>query len=62
MGKGERIAIAFIGLLVAAFGAWLALDEFIRRGVNPDLAAGYAVIVFLAILGAFGLIAVRVRL
>lgn len=62
MGKEERIAIAFIGLLVAAFGAWLAFDSFLERGVNPDLAAGYAVVIFIVILGAFGLIAVKVRL
>jgi len=40
MGKEEKIAIAFIGLLVTAFGAWLAFDSFLERGVNPDLAEG----------------------
>jgi len=62
MGKEEKIGIAFLALIVAGFGSWLALDEFIKRGVNPDLAAGYAVAIFLAILGAFGVIAVKAHL
>jgi hypothetical protein len=62
MGKGEKLAIAIIGLLAAAIGAWKAFDYFVQNGVGPDFAAGYAVVVFALVLGAFGLIAVRVDL
>lgn len=60
--KEEKLAIVFLGLIVAAFGAWIAFGSFIEQGVDPNLAAGYAVTIFIVILGAFGLIAVKVHL
>lgn len=62
LGKEEKLAFAIFGIIVAAIGAWLSFDYFIENGVNPDLAAGYAVAIFALILGAFGLIAVSVDL
>lgn len=62
MGKEEKLVIAIFGLMVAAIGAWVAFDYFIENGVTPDIAAGYAVAIFALILGAFGVIAVRVNL
>jgi hypothetical protein len=62
LGKEEKLVFAFFGIIVAAIGAWLSFDYFTANGVNPDLAAGYAVAIFALILGAFGLIAVRVDL
>ena len=62
MGKEEKLVIAIIGLIGAAIGAWKAFDYFIQNGVSPDFAAGYAVAIFALVLGAFGLIAVRVDL
>lgn len=62
MGREERIVVALLGILVAGIAAWLAFDYFTEHGVQPDLAGGYAVAIFLAVLGAFGLIAVRARL
>ena len=54
--------VLLVGLLIAAIGAWASFNEFIGAGVKPDLAAGYAVAIFALILGAFGLIVVRVNL
>jgi len=62
LGKEEKLVFAFFGIIVAAIGAWLSFDYFTENGVNPDLAAGYVVAIFALILGAFGLIAVRVYL
>jgi hypothetical protein len=62
MGKEERIVVAFIGIIVAGIGAKLTFDYFAERGVQPDIAGAYAIVIFLAILGAFGLIAVSARL
>ena len=62
MGKEEKLVLAMFGLMIAAIGAWLSFDYFTKNAVEPNIAAGYAVIIFLAVLGAFGLIAVRVDL
>lgn len=43
-------------------GAGIAWGAFLNGGVTPDVAAGLSVAVFALILGAFGLIAVRVNL
>ena len=62
MGKEERILVAIFGIIVAGIAAKLAFDYFAERGVQPDIAGGYAIVIFLAVLGAFGLIAVSARL
>lgn len=62
MGKEEKLAIAFCGIITAAIGLWLAFGYFKDNGVEPNFAAVYAVVIFLAILAAFGLIAFKVDL
>lgn len=61
-GSEEKIVLAVFGIIVAEIAAWLAFDYFTEHGVQPDLAGGYAVAIFLAVLGAFGLIAVKAML
>ena len=58
----ERIALAFVGIIVASIASYSFFNYFIERGVQPDIAGGYAIAVFLAVLGAFGLIAVKARI
>jgi len=60
--REERVAIAFFAILVAGFASYLAFNGFLENGVEPNLAAGYAVVVFIAVLGAFGVIAVKANL
>ena len=62
MRREERIAVALFALVTAAITSWLAFDEFIRREVSPDIAAVCAVIIFIAVLGAFGVITVKAKL
>ena len=62
MGKGEKLAVILLGLFVAFLALWLSNNYFISTGVAPEIAAGYSIIVFLGVLGAFGLIAFKVNL
>jgi hypothetical protein len=62
MRRDEKIVLIILALVCAGIGAGIAFNSFMRSGVQPDMAAGYSVVIFLAILGAFGLIAVSVRL
>lgn len=57
-----RVIIAFIGIVVGYLISSAAYTNFISTGVTPDVASGYSVGIFALVLGAFGLIAVRVRL
>jgi hypothetical protein len=52
----------FLGLFFAAIRAAVSWSTFINGNVSPDVAAGLTVATFALILGAFGLIAVRVNL
>jgi hypothetical protein len=52
----------FLGLLFASIGAAFSWGTFINGNVSPDVAAGLTVATFALILGAFGLIAVKVTL
>ena len=62
MRKEERFVLALFGVVIAGIVAVLAFDYFTEHGVQPDIAGGYAIVIFLAVLGAFGLIAVRASL
>jgi uncharacterized membrane protein (DUF485 family) len=62
MGKGEKLAVILLGLFIAFVALYYSNDYFISTGVAPEIAAGYSLIVFLGVLGAFGLVAVRVDL
>ena len=65
MSRGaERVAVkvilALFGVLTGWTAASYAFGYFITNGVTSDYATGYSIIVFLAVLGAFGLIEVLV--
>ena len=55
------IILVLIGVLIGWTAASYAFMYFIRNGVASDCATGYSIIVFLAGLGAFGLIAFKVK-
>ena len=57
-----RFILVLLGVLVGWTAASYAFMYFIRNGVASDYATGYSIIVFLAVLGAFGLIAFKVNL
>jgi hypothetical protein len=57
-----RIILALLGILIGWAAASYAFMYFIDNGVTSDYAAGYSIIVFLAFLGAFGLVAFKVNL
>lgn len=66
MNKDEKTIVRFV---IALFGVALgyvistkSYTYFIETGVTPDIAVGAAIAIFALILGAFGLIAVRVNL
>ena len=61
MSKEEDIILAIIGIIAGGIGAKLGFDYFLENGVQPDIAGAYAITIFLAVLGAFGLIAFSVR-
>jgi hypothetical protein len=64
--EAERTAVRVILALAGVFAGWTAASYafmyFIGNGVTSDYATGYSIIVWLAVLGAFGLIAVKVNL
>ena len=62
MGKAEKLVVVFIGLFVAFIALWQSNEYFIETGVPPETAGIYSIIVFLAVLGSFGLIAFKVKL
>jgi hypothetical protein len=60
--KAERVAIALFGLLIAFAALYYSNQYFLSLRITPQVAVGYSLIVFVCVLGAFGLIAVSVRL
>lgn len=56
-----KIFLVLLGVLTGWTAASYAFVYFIENGVTSDVATGYSIIVFLAVLGAFGLIAFKVR-
>jgi hypothetical protein len=63
---GKRVALKIILALIGVLTGWAAASYafiyFIANGVASDYAEGYCIIVFLAVLGAFGLTAFKVNL
>jgi len=66
LNSNERFFFRFI---IALFGVVLgygiqqkAYEYFIETGVTPDVAVGGSIAIFALVLGAFGLIAVKVNL
>lgn len=66
LNKDERLVVRFF---IALFGVFLgyviqqkAYAYFIETGVTPDVAVGGSIAIFALVLGAFGLIAVKVSL
>ena len=57
-----RVILALLGVLAGWAVASYSFMYFIGNGVTSDYAAGYSIIAFLAVLGAFGLIAFKVNL
>jgi len=62
MAKGERVLLALFAIFMAAIAAYVAFYAFLEEGVEPNVAAGLTVVIIIAILGAFGVIAVRARI
>jgi len=56
-----KIILVLLGVLVGWTVASYAFMYFIGNGVASDYATGYSIIVWLAVLGAFGLIAFKVK-
>jgi hypothetical protein len=60
-GAVVRIILVLLGVLTGWTAASYAFMYFIRNGVASDYATGYSIIVWLAVLGAFGLIALKAK-
>jgi hypothetical protein len=56
-----KIILVLLGVLTGWTAASYAFMYFIRNGVASDYATGYSIILWLAVLGAFGLIAFKVK-
>jgi hypothetical protein len=56
-----KIILVLLGVLVGWTVASYAFIYFTGNGVASDYATGYSIILWLAILGAFGLIAFKVK-
>ncbi|MDH5745059.1 MAG: hypothetical protein OEZ52_16075 [Candidatus Aminicenantes bacterium] len=60
-GTALKIILVLLGVLVGWTVASYAFTYFIRYGVASDYATGYSIILWLAVFGAFGLIAFKVK-
>jgi hypothetical protein len=56
-----KIILVLLGVLVGWTVAAYAFIYFTGNGVASDYATGYSIILWLAVLGAFGLIAFKVK-
>jgi hypothetical protein len=65
-GREKVVALKVILVLLGVFVGWsvagYAYVYFTGIGVASDYATGYSIILWLAILGAFGLIAFKVKI
>jgi len=61
-GAVLKIILVLLGVLVGWTAASYAFMYFIRNGVASVYATGYSVILWIAVFGAFGLIAFKVNL
>ena len=63
--RADWAAVKIILVLLGVFVGWTvasyAFMYFIRNGVASDYATGYSIIVWLAVLGAFGIIAFKIK-
>lgn len=57
-----RFFIAVVGIILGYLISTKAYTYFIETGVTPDVAVWGSIAIFALILGAFGLIAVKVNL
>ena len=57
-----RIILVLLGFFVGWTAAGYAFIYFVRNGVASGYATGYSIILWLAVLGAFGLIAFKVKM
>ena len=57
-----RIILVLLRVLVGWTAASYAFMYFTGNGIASDYATGYSIIVFLAVLGAFGLVAFKVKI
>ena len=57
-----KFILVLLGVLVGWTAASYAFMYFIGNRVASDYATGYSIIVFLAVLGAFGLMSFKVNL
>jgi len=64
-GREKVVALKIILVLLGVFVGWTLAGYtfmyFIGNGVASDYATGYSIILWLAVLGAFGLIAFKVK-
>jgi hypothetical protein len=56
-----KIILVLLGVLTGWTAASYAYGYFIQNGVASDYATGYSIILWLAVFGAFGLIAFKVK-
>jgi hypothetical protein len=56
-----KIILFLLGVLTGWTVASYAFMYFIRSGVSSDYATGYSIILWLAVLGAFGFVAFKVK-
>jgi TRAP-type C4-dicarboxylate transport system permease small subunit len=57
-----RILLALLGILIGWTAASYAFIYFTQNGMTSDVATGCSIVVFLAVLVAFGFIAFKVKL
>jgi len=60
-GVALKVILVLLGVLVGWSVAGYAYVYFTGIGVASDYATGYSIILWLAVLGAFGLIAFKVK-
>jgi hypothetical protein len=64
--RAKNAALRIILVLLGIFWGWTlaayAYVYFVENGVTSNYATGYSIIVWLAVLGTFGLIAFKVNL
>jgi hypothetical protein len=60
-GAALKIILVLLGVLTGWTAASYAFMYFIRNGVTSDYATGYSIILWLAVFGAFGFIAFKVK-
>jgi hypothetical protein len=56
-----KIILVLLGVLIGWTAASYAFMYFIGNGVASDYATGYSIILWIAVFGAFGLIAFKVK-